>query len=150
MRILILCVLLVLASTVSAAESYLCVADKSTGFKYNKQTKRWDYSRFNVRERRWIIRAPNLDEIKQLNSAPAFVVIGLGETFPESLCEKPFTDAGTLVCREIWDFKFSKDRLRYVAVYPMGYWMDSSEGSGDLFVEGKNDLAIEIGRCSPF
>jgi hypothetical protein len=49
---------MLLPSLVFAAEarSYLCIADKATGFKYDRGTKQWDYAQFRPEGFRYILK----------------------------------------------------------------------------------------------
>lgn len=59
MKCLLLAALLVSATVVGAsADSYVCVADYSTGFKWNGKT--WEPARFGVEQSKYVIvDAPN-------------------------------------------------------------------------------------------
>jgi hypothetical protein len=46
------------------AEQYLCIADKSVGFEFNKVEKSWDSANFNVEGQKYIIPKSKLEPIE--------------------------------------------------------------------------------------
>ena len=65
MRALLVLVLLVFSVAAGAqADSYLCVADASTGFYFDKATKVWKQTSFNVSDRKFVVARANVEYAK--------------------------------------------------------------------------------------
>lgn len=121
------------------AESYLCVADNSTGFKYDENSKTWISVPFKTDSKYLVNKSKKLGSwvIKETG----------GGTFIQ--CEKGFNDWGFLRCSGMsfnGDFTMNNETLRFQYVYPFGYVVrayneDNKEGSITPF--------MEIGKCSP-
>jgi hypothetical protein len=60
MKRLALIALLLLLSTTSFADQYLCIADQSTEFFFNEKSSKWEATNFNVENNKFII--SKLDE----------------------------------------------------------------------------------------
>ena len=131
--------LLILLPAVSYAEdntenvSYLCVAEKATGFSFNETTKDWDSTDFFVDDRKYVISKAKAEDY-------IWSVTKIGINIPTALCKYDFTSAGFIKCSGYSSqFWFSRDRLKYLYTESMGYW------------SLPNDYTpyMEIGKCSP-
>ena len=113
-------------------EQYLCIADQSIGFEYNKIAKRWGGARFE--------KDPNA----------AFQITEGGVSSPIGLCGQGFDDAGYLVCNIVFGtFTFHKSNGRFIRSNPFGY----AEVGPDSIVKSDEETDtpyMEIGKCSPF
>lgn len=129
-----------LAPSSALAASWLCVADQSTGFKFDSYTKKWNVTRFDVSEKRYTIvfrddeKYPyTVREFGELNSLPMLCEDFAAETF--------------LHCRGIaGTFRFNQRTLRYIHSYEVGY-INPTPGLNDM-KEGADTPFMEIGRCS--
>ena len=149
MKHLILFLLCLLsAGSAVAQDSYLCIADHSTGFAFDKNSKQWSTSGFKSGNKYLISRS------KQ----PGYVweVKNFGETDTLAACKGDFNDVGVIYCEGFETFRFSRRNLRFLSIYALGYWNDSVNSSGDkksdidrMFEEGKNTPGMSIGKCSP-
>jgi len=122
------------------ATQYLCVVDKMTGFSYDKSTNQWKEANFKADKNFLITRSTNPKisyEIKEV-----------GSEISTSWCDEDFNESGNLFCRGFGEYRFNKDHLRFLYIYPIGYWDDDNKS--DLFKEGDNTPALGIGKCSPF
>jgi hypothetical protein len=45
----------------------------------------------------------------------------------------------------VFDLRFNKRQLRFLSVYPIGYWSDDT--SNPAHREGDNTPALAIGKC---
>lgn len=126
----------------AVAEQYLCVAEHSTGFSYNKVTKEWENANFKADEKYVIAKA---DGTKH-----AWQVTEIGKTSPSFRCESDFTEYGYLSCPGIGgDFNFNKKNGRFLFSYLIGYYTvipEVNQGKD----EGSDTPLIGIGKCSPF
>lgn len=135
----LLCLLtsLSLAAAAHAADSYLCVAELTTGFTYDAGKKAWKSADFRSEKKLAITRArqkPYAWEAKEV-----------GDSRPAATCERDFNEAGNLFCSGVFDLRFNKRQLRFLYVYPIGYWSDDS--SNPAYREGENTPALAIGKC---
>jgi hypothetical protein len=155
--ICILGAVLFVISAVARGESYLCIADHATGFKFDKQQQQWRQVNFNHQKSRYIIRPPTQEESKLAGEDasteyrnPGYVALKGGGDRPHIFCNR-FNQAGMLFCDGFGDkFVFGKSRLRYSRSNAwLGYVGADPVGSGSFFEEGKQDVYIEIGSCSP-
>ena len=137
----LLCCLL--TTMVSAGESYLCVADMATGFKYNKTIDKWESVNFNVDDSKYIV-----SRSKAKNTA--WEVKQIGQQYPLATCKDDFGENGYLFCELVRIFKMNKINLRFICIYPFGYYNESPKGKKDVFYkDGADSPHVEIGKCSP-
>lgn len=122
-----------------AADSYLCVADLTTGFSYDGAKKKWKSADFRSDKKLVISRG------KQ--KTHAWEAKEVGDSLPGATCEKDFNDAGNLFCSGVFDLRFNSRSLRFLYVYPIGYWSDGDKPG--MSREGDNTPAVAIGKCSP-
>jgi hypothetical protein len=123
-------------------ETFLCVADKATGFSFNKVTKEWASTNFRASAKHLITRSKQTDvswEVKEVGDKSAYTI-----------CAKDFNSNGNLICQGFGnEFRFNRNSLRYMNVYLIGYWTDGNPRSSVGGEEGGNTPSIEIGKCSP-
>lgn len=121
-----------------ASDSYLCVADLTTGFSFDSAKKKWGSAMFRSEKRLVVAKAkqkPYAWEVKEV-----------GDSRPGATCEQDFNEAGNLFCSGVFDLRFNSRKLRFLYVYPIGYWSDDDKGG--LSREGENTPALAIGKCS--
>jgi len=138
----LLCCLL--TTKVSSDDSYLCISDISTGFRFNKALDKWDIVNFIVDEERYFIN-------KSIEKNIAWEVTQIGKSSKITLCKEDFDEYGFLYCESNIIFKMNKLNLRFLKIYPTGYYNSSSKNNQDivLYKDGSSKPYIEIGRCSP-
>lgn len=139
----IICALLALSIPAQAsAESWLCIADMSTGFSADKTTKIWRQANFRVSDKRVIIKPSDNPSWKyEVNE------FGKQSDLPAAWCKDGPNDYGYLFCTSLFgEFKFNTINLRYLRTFLAGYVEITP--SNTLIKEGENDPGIEIGRCS--
>jgi hypothetical protein len=122
------------SNTAFAADTYLCIADKSAGFSFDSTTQQWDYARFAVEGKKYLL--------KKDASGWSWGEFGETNQFATIPCSAP-NAYGILSCRLIFEVTVSIDKLRYQSIYPVGYF-----GSGKGHPEGSDNPEIEIGKCS--
>jgi len=141
--------LLLVTNSSTSAESFLCVADKATGFKFNEVHKNWEQATFNVSDMKYIIRNPSADDTL-IGSAKnqAFVGLEVGGKFPIIFCKDDFDSNGLLFCNYniSGEFRMNKNLGRFILYYQVGYVGDAINPGAK---EKDNDPGIVIGRCSP-
>lgn len=115
------------------AETYLCVASKATGFRFDSKTKNWENSSFDVGDVKYTI-----DKINNLWRWRKFNAHAKG-AFP---CKKAILDSVMCVSPEfpIFTFKFNIKTMRYIYSSIDGYDV------GDKY---DSTPYVEIGTCSP-
>ncbi|WP_428818443.1 hypothetical protein [Microbulbifer sp. MCCC 1A16149] len=142
MKRLITAVALSLLTTTAIAEelpSWLCLTEKSTGFKLEDGS--WHYTKFNAEARRYLIR-PAKESEKNLpgvmkNATHAVFIFGKAD--PRQLCR--YAKGAPLLCDQFHgEFKFNADTLRFMTTHTAG-WVDGDDAD-------RHTPIIEIGRCS--
>jgi len=134
--LLILLVCLISTSGL-ADEYYLCIGEQTTGFDYNKKNKRWSTASFHTNK--WMVKKSTDPSYKQ-------EVWEFGDSVPTIKCGEDFDEFGSLVCGDIMQFRMNKNSLRYLYIYPVGYWSDTNKLKS--LNEGENTPLMEIGKCS--
>jgi len=134
--LLAMCILF--SQPVLAANKYICTADKSTGFKYEKYSKSWIETSF-MADSKYIFS-------KSKSSKYTYEVTKFGWKAPISLCNQIFSSRGSIACTESLtsDFRFNKNTGRYILVMIGGYFY-----SNDNTDEKSDTPFIEIGKCLP-
>jgi hypothetical protein len=132
-RIFVLMVSFLLSFNVLAQQSYICIADSSTGFDFNKTTKKWYPKHFDVKDSKYVLsRKNNIWEWKEI-----------GQQVPMIKCGE-FDGNGYLYCSGIETLRFNKNNLRFLLIYNVGYVT-----AGVIGVDGEDSPAMTIGKCSP-
>ena len=124
------------STNVFASETYLCIADKSTGFRFNKQSKTYEPTNFNVSESKYILK----------NNNNTWEWTDFGETF--STCSGSFNTSGVFRCDLFETIIFNKNNLRYVKTAFFGYTIVGAQMGKSVIKDGENSPFIEIGKCS--
>src|SRR5262245_39549590 len=102
------------SGTDKPTEQYLCVADQSAGFRYEKTAKEWESARFKT-DSKFII-APSKDH------KAAFQITKVGGSSPVGACTESYDEVGNLDCDMLFGtFKFNKNNGRFINVSPWGY-----------------------------
>lgn len=123
----------------SATDSYLCVADLTTGFSFDNARKKWVSTDFRSEKKLVIARAKHKPYAWEVREA--------GDSRPGATCGQDFNEAGNLFCSGIFDIRFNSRKLKFLYVYPIGYWSDDDKDG--MSREGANTPALAIGKCSP-
>ena len=139
----ILVVLFLLLPTVVQAESYLCIADMSVGFKFESQGVRWKNAQYNTDQKYIDSRSSNP------SNSGKWIIKEIGHSVPSAFCDDEFTEIGSLRCSGLVEFRMNKKNLRFLVAYLFGYWTDSIPGDKSPLVEGENTPSVDIGKCSP-
>ena len=121
------------------ADSYLCIADQATGFKFNKTTKTWAPATFNVTDDKFVISRSKTEK-------HVWKMTIVGEKQPYTCRDQTPEYEDNLFCDVAFTkFQFSLESLRYMSVHPFGYVDPFTE----LFKEGGQTPYMQIGKCSP-
>ena len=127
-RFTILMLLLVSTNVFADNDTYLCIAEKSTGFNFSEQTKAWESLDFNVTDIKYIL--------KNNNNTWEWKAFGSKDSLPTT-CSY-FNKYGIMNCTGMYEVSFSRENLRFQQFFKLGYV--------DNFKSNPN---IVIGRCSP-
>ena len=136
-RVAIFTVLLATVAAIACAAeptSYLCIADKATGFSFNKERRVWQQANFNVKDSKYLL--------SQRDGKWGWK--RFGEQYDDGQCSDRFNEFGFLHCNNVFDaILFNKQTLRYQLFYPVGYVskLDSKDSGSDT-------PSLEIGTCS--
>lgn len=128
----------------AAEEQYLCVAEKVSGFIFNKSSETWESTTFRT-DRKYLI-APT----KEHKVRGAFQITEVGQSVPSYFCKEPFNEGVILYCAltiglgdlKLVDFRFNKENGRFLKAQLVGYFFNPSGEGGDT-------PFLEIGKCSP-
>ncbi|MCM2288114.1 MAG: hypothetical protein NDI67_03720 [Sulfuritalea sp.] len=129
---------MLLTLNAGAADSYVCVAELTTGFSFDGAKKKWKSADFRSEKKLVITRS------KQRSHA--WEAKEVGDNRPGATCENDFNEAGNLFCSGVFDIRFNNRNLRFLYVYPIGYWSDGDKSG--MSREGENTPALAIGKCS--
>jgi len=133
---------LTLLATTASAEGWLCIADASTGFDYNAQSKTWDRKFFKA-DSKYVVRKANQDE--EFLSVK-MVVVAVGEKAWTATCPEDFDRRGNLLCDGLLTtFRFNSDNLKFMRVFSGGYFA-TEEYLAET--ERPDTPFMEIGRCT--
>jgi hypothetical protein len=120
------------------AEQYICVAEQSTGFKYDEVAKTWISTSFNTRDS-YLVFEPE-------NPRYEFQVKQIGENAVTASCRQGFDRSGHLSCTGFFGdiyFKFNRRNNRFLYVYAHGYFTDHPDIESNM-------PFMQIGTCSRF
>ena len=110
MKKILILLLLMVSTSVFANESYLCIADKATGFSFNEQSKTYEPTNFNVSKHKYILK----------NNNNTWEWTDFGRKY--SFCSGSFNAGGVFGCGgAIESVTFDKNNLRYVKTSIFGY-----------------------------
>lgn len=131
MKIFLTILLFVFTSSTHAQISYLCVPDSVVGFGFNKVTKSWTQTHFEVGNSKYLLSLTNNRwEWKKIGDKYSLVNCG------------QFSEYGVLNCDGVWNVQFNKNNLRFMQTYLLGYVAPVGN-------EGSDTPHIFIGKCSP-
>jgi hypothetical protein len=145
---LLIVVMLACAGSVEAveAQSYLCIADKETGFSFNKSKKDWEITRFDVSDDKYILTKKWSDLFQGMR----WTWTKVGENFGEPCSEKgDFTERGFFRCGFVSGILYmNRQNMRFQLTYPYGYPEGGRDTNPFGEEEGANTPYVEIGRCA--
>lgn len=153
-KVIVITCLLMLAST-AYAESYLCTAQKVTGF---DAYKGWEVSEFPTYDRKYIVR-PVYETDSELDQGNKYLVRDEKEVHTRFVCKEGFSEksdlgldlperllqkhVGILRCGwATWSFSMNRNTLHYYA-QSTGNWLDG----WPLPHHDYGNPKIEIGKC---
>lgn len=159
MRVLILSVLIFFAGSVSADDSYLCVAEKVTGFEFDPATGSWEVATLSADSYKFIVRPLPVGSDSHKNGYRNVVEV-FGENGSEvALCRRNTDVFGGLNCgepREPYKFNIKSETLRFVMSFSGSYMTSNREVAiegQDVTVKQVTDKGgkapmMAIGQCS--
>ncbi len=134
--------------------SYLCVADQATGFIFDGQSGRWNATRFNIENGRYILKLYSEPEPLPEDSAGQVygevrqVGLETGKGF-FTLCSDGFDENGRITCAApglVQKFRMDANTLRYYLTVG-GDSLLSVTMSDTAPGQQAASVAIEIGSC---
>ena len=159
MRVLILPVLILIAGAVSADDSYLCVAEKVTGFEFDEQMESWEVATIPADQYKFIVRPLPVGSDSHRNGYRYVVEIFGDDNIEIALCRRNSDVYGGLNCgepRESYKLNFRAETMRFVMTFSGNYLTSTREVAiegQDVIVKqvpdkgGKAPLIV-IGQCS--
>ncbi len=132
---------------IGSAEQYLCVVEKTTGFKYNKASKSWESVNFTAGTK-YIISKDDT-KLPVDYSRFKFTVKEMGDKHPLYWCEDDF-GLDILSCTGPGDFRFNRENGRFVLAFTAGYYNVGIEWIIEITDENSDTPLMSIGKCSSF
>lgn len=130
-----------MSAAIAAADeqSYLCVAEQSTGFSFKNGS--WQSTGFKADDK-YVIKPVSAEFTKTMPNAK-WIVVPLGDVAPMSVCGE-FNENGWLQsCGGFVQFSFNRKTLKFLSAYMIGY-VYTEDGK-----ENANTPSLTIGKCSP-
>lgn len=121
--------------------TYLCIADKATGFSYKEKYQKWDSANFNVSDVKYIITKSKPLLISENNQKEVWAIKHFGDESVFAYSKEDFSNKDIIIIRGGYEFFINKISLRYLKIYNQGYW-DGKDNND-------NTPHMEIGKCSP-
>jgi hypothetical protein len=141
-----LVLLLAGANTIYAAnaDSYICTAERSIGFKYNKNSNKWEEAKFDVDEKRYIV---TREKSQKVGRKVAWTVKEYNQQETALICEDDFNPFGNLFCGG-GIFRMNRFNLRYIYTLIGYYNSNIIDDKGRVIShEGGRGTFIELGSC---
>jgi hypothetical protein len=125
------------ATAVAQPDTFLCIADKSTGFKL--QGKQWDIANFKIEDTRYLVKA--VPERMGLDGKVNYEITPFGEKYALHECYREGT-VEQIACGGLGiGFLMNFRTLRFQEMYGIGYVSGEDDGN--------NTPYMTIGKCSP-
>jgi len=132
-------------SSAARAESYQCISDMATGFRYDTARKEWREASFRARQR-YLLTRPSEAEVALMKPHPvAWILKAAHNNSVEGTCSKDFGTFEFVMCSGISEFRFSRVTGRFLRAVLSGYYLDDPNSR---WPEGGLTPHVEIGRCS--
>ena len=160
MRVIIILISALLSAAVFAEDSYLCVADKVTGFEFSNQSKLWEVAAISGDRHKYVVK-PLSTGSERYNMGYRSVVQDLGNDGAEiAFCRLGSDVYGWLNCGEPSDpykLNIRLETMRFIMTSNGSYLTSTRE----IFVEGQEVQVrkvpdkggdapiIAIGSCNP-
>jgi hypothetical protein len=117
------------SNQVFSESSYICAADKATGFKFNTLKESWESGDFTTQSEKILLKKTD----------KRWEWVEFGREYGRDCGE--INENGYLICSDIYgQFIFSKNTLRYTSTYIRGY-VDGEDKEG-------NTPNLMIGKCT--
>ena len=143
MRVLILLVLILFSGSVFADDSYLCVAEKVTGFEFDKQTGSWEVVTIPADQYKYIVRPLSVGSDSHKNGYRNVVEVFGGDGSEVALCRRNSDVYGGLNCGEpleSYKFNIREETMRFVMTFN-GSYMTSTR---DVAIEGQDVIVKQV------
>ena len=122
----------------SKDDTYLCIAEESTGFYF--ENGKWGQAKFDVSEEKFLIRKIKTHEVGYVDKKNNYGIYPLGENYSVHVCEQN-QRTKKMICNGITGkIFFSPTSGRFLKSYIFGYW----EGIDN----NTNTPHLMRGRCS--
>jgi hypothetical protein len=147
--IVILFLFLLLIPFESIAEQYLCIAEQTSGFRYDETIKSWKSATFKT-DSKYILRNKKEGE-KFFDAEYKLVVTFFGSNSPICICTDDANEYGYVHCNCFPDggFRFNKNNLRFLFIHSMGY-VNVLPEQNKKTDSTSDEPIMQIGKCSPF
>ena len=144
MRTVLVFAAMLASPTCWAAEGYICVTEKATGFHAATMTSEWAGTQFHAAKRYVIVRSSQFKggwEVKQT-----------GFMVSMAQCKADFNEYGYLSCEGVEDFTMNRRDLRFQSYYRGGYVGSGPggpmSGAPPAGQQSPDTPVISIGHCT--
>jgi hypothetical protein len=135
-RLFIAAVIAAVSHAAVAAEAYVCVPEKSTGFTFNKTTRQWDMARFDVDGKKYFVR----------NGKGGWQWLESEDSDRSPVKCSDVNNYNSVTCTGFYEIVFNRKSLRFQKVYAEGYVTNPETIGTDQ--EGAATPYLEIGTCA--
>ena len=135
-RLIIVTIMAVFSHAAVAADTYLCIPDKSTGFTFNKVTHQWGEARFGVDGKKYFLK----------NDKGNWQWTESGDSERSPVRCSNFNNYDSMSCTGFYEITFNRKSLRFQKIYADGYINNPDVIGTDK--EGTATPYMEIGTCS--
>ena len=152
-----LAVLALFVSQSSIADSYLCEAERASGFVYDQDSKTWETSGFSIEDRKYLVTRTDQDDIFIRALKYDYEIKKADSQHPIIQCKAvKYIDSneetGLIACRGPFGASFNIDKRngRYIRSQPTGYvtMKINSNSNSSTDMGTANGPYMEIGNCS--
>ena len=119
-----------------AADSYVCIPEKSTGFTFNKAARQWDVARFGVERKKYFVK----------NDKGSWRWLESEDSDRSPVTCNDFNPYDSMSCTGFYEIVFNRKSLRFQKIYGEGYVSNPEAVGTDK--EGAATPYFEIGTCS--
>jgi hypothetical protein len=143
MRVLIFTLLTLIAGLVSADDSYLCVAEKVTGFEFDKNSESWRIATIPADQYRFIVRPLPVGSESHKNGYRNVVEVFGDDGSEVALCRRNSDVYGGLNCgepREAYKFNIREETMRFVMTFNGSYLTSNRE----VTIEGQDVIVKQV------
>ena len=143
--------LLMIATMPARSDGWLCIADAITGFTYDVNSRSWKPQQFRA-EFKYVVRRATPEDPFATALGAKWTVQEFGAQVPTAVCQNNPVSSTLLTCGTLsgGEFLLNTIELRYLFTRQGGYFYPPDVLKNAIKEDGgPDDVAMEIGKCSP-